>query len=225
MSHSNVTLRPMICDKKQEEVSVDCHKLFKQTTIMSAINDLNINGLTIADAPVISGVDVITHELTGNPTNLNTAEQDLIHDRILAALEDTTSRVIVIFMPNKMKTEAFDRCINLGVTAAGGKILAAPNNLLAVLKGEKTLVVHFIASCSFSREPEINDVDETVIGFHGGEAGTNVIVPHPTEDSGDETTLGGDGEETTLEPPTPSAADAESSFESYTGHGFTQEMW
>ena len=54
----------MICDKKQEEVSVDCHKLFKQTTIMSAINDLNINGLTIADAPVISGVDVITHTMS-----------------------------------------------------------------------------------------------------------------------------------------------------------------
>ena len=189
-------------------------------------NNINLSGLTIAEPPAVSGVDIIMHEFVTVPTNATAAEQDLIKTTILAALEDTTSRVIVIFMPNKMKTEAFDRCINLGVTAAGGKILAAPNNLLTILKGEKTLVVHFIASCSFAHQPEINDVDETAIGFHGGEAGTK-IIPHPTEDSGDETTLGGDGEETTLEPPTPSAADAgESSFESYGGDGFTQEtMW
>ena len=162
------------------------------------------------------------HEFVTVPTNATAAEQDLIKTTILAALEDTTSRVIVIFMPNKMKTEAFDRCINLGVTAAGGKILAAPNNLLTILKGEKTLVVHFIASCSFAHQPEIvvPPEDESVIGYQGGE--------NSGEDSGDETTLGGDGggEETTLEPPTPSGADeVESSFESYSGQGFTQEMW
>ena len=174
---------------------------------MSA-NDLNINGLTIAEAPAI---DIITH-----PTNLTTVEQDLIHDRIIAALCGDTSRVVVIFMPGKMKTEADDRRFNVGVTAAGGKILTATNNLLIAVKGDKTLVVHFIASCSFDTQPEINDVDETVIGFRGGET-SRTIIAHPTEDSGDETTLG-------EEPPTPSA-EVESSFESYTGHGFTQEMW
>ena len=181
---------------------------------MSA-NDLNINGLTIAEAPAI---DIITHELTGGaPTNLTTVEQDLIHDRIIAALCGDTSRVVVIFMPGKMKTEADDRRFNVGVTAAGGKILTATNNLLIAVKGDKTLVVHFIASCSFDTQPEIvapPEEDESVIGYQGGE--------NSGEDSGDETTLGGD--ETTLEPPTPSN-EAESSFESYTGHGFTQEMW
>ena len=182
---------------------------------MSA-NDLNINGLTIAEAPAI---DIITHELTGGaPTNLTTVEQDLIHDRIIAALCGDTSRVVVIFMPGKMKTEADDRRFNVGVTAAGGKILTATNNLLIAVKGDKTLVVHFIASCSFATpQPEIvapPEEDESVIGYQGGE--------NSGEDSGDETTLGGD--ETTLEPPTPSN-EAESSFESYTGHGFTQEMW
>ena len=185
-----------------------------------SVNNITLSGLTIAEPPAVSGVDIITHELTA-PTNPTIAEQDLIKDSILAALEDLTNRVIVIFMPNKMKTEALDRCVNVGVTAAGGKILAAPNNLLTILKGEKTLVVHFIASCSFAHQPEIvvPPEDESVIGYQGGE--------NSGEDSGDETTLGGDGgEETTLEPPTPSGADeVESSFESYSGQGFTQEMW
>ena len=96
-----------------------------------------------------------------------------------------------------------DRSVNVGVTAAGGKIVpGATNNMLTILKGEKTLVVHFI-------------------GFRGGET-SPIRVPHPTEaegsdDCGDETTLGGDGEEP--------SAEVESSFESYTGNGFTQEMW
>ena len=225
MGHANGRLRKT---KADDFLSVDCHKLFKQTTIIMSVNNINLSGLTIAEeAPVISGLDIISHELTGAPTKLTTDEEILIHDRIVAALgaDATMNSSVVIFMPNKMKTMEVDRRVNVGVTAAGGKIVAPTNNVLTILKGEKTLVVHFIAGCSFDHQPKINDVDETVIGFHGGEAGTNVIVPHPTEDSGDETTLGGDGEETTLEPPTPSAADAESSFESYTGHGFTQEMW
>ena len=112
-----------------------------------------------------------------------------------------------------MKTEAFNRCINVGVTAAGGKILAAPNNLLTILKGEKTLViVHFIASCNFDHHPEIVGAGDTE-----QEEGVDTEAE---DDSGDETTL---GEQTSLEPATPSA-DAESSFESYTGHGFTQEI-
>ena len=128
---------------------------------------------------------------------------------------------VVIFMPNKMKTMEVDRRVNVGVTAAGGKIVAPTNNMLTILKGEKTLVVHFIASCSFAHQPEIvHAEDETVIGFRGGET-TPIRVPHPTEAEGSEDS----GEETTLEPPTPSADEVESSFESYTGHGFTQEMW
>ena len=109
---------------------------------MSTIKDLNINGLTIAEVPADSGVDIITHDVTGNPTNLTTAEQDLIHDRVLAALLEDKSRVIVIFMPNKMKTLEDDRRFNVGVTAAGGKIVpGATNNLLIAVKGDKTLVV------------------------------------------------------------------------------------
>ena len=115
-----------------------------------SVNNINLSGLTIAEPPVVSGVDIITHELTGAPTNLTTAEQDLIHDRVLAALLEDKSRVIVIFMPNKMKTLEDDRRFNVGVTAAGGKILTATNNLLIAVKGDKTLVVHFIASCSFT---------------------------------------------------------------------------
>ena len=181
---------------------------------MSA-NNINLSGLTIAEPP--AGVDIITHELTGAPTILTVTEQDLIHERILAALREDTSNVVVIFMPNKMKTFEDDRRFNVGVTATGGKILVATNTMLTILKGDKTLVVHFIASCSFDTQPEIvapPEEDESVIGYQGGE--------NSGEDSGDETTLGGD--ETTLEPPTPSN-EAESSFESYTGHGFTQEMW
>ena len=159
---------------------------------MSA-NDLNINSLTIAEAPPAdSGVDIITHELTGAPTNLTTTEEVLIHDHIVAALGDDTmnNNSIVIFMPNKMKTMEVDRRVNVGVTAAGGKIVAPTNNMLTILKGEKTLVVHFIASCSFAHQPEIvHAEDETVIGFRGGEPGTISNV-HPNEDSGDETTLG-----------------------------------
>ena len=73
---------------------------------MSA-NNLNISGLTIAKPPAVSGVDIFTHEVTAT-TNLTVTEQDLIHDRILAALHEAKSRVVVIFMPKEEEEKQED---------------------------------------------------------------------------------------------------------------------
>jgi hypothetical protein len=142
-----------------------------------SVNQINnfMNGLTIAfdhdadaNACIENGVPVVVFSrVIHSPpaAGLCLDDMSLITRQVVSKLGENGT--MVVLMNNHMKTREFDRYINVEVTAAGGEIIAASNSMLVIVKEEKTLMVHFLAACSYDHEPEIVRVPATPIGVRG----------------------------------------------------------
>ena len=160
-------------------MSVNTGLLIKHTIIImsSSVNQVanSFNGLAIAfehnadanntqtetEGPVVVFSRAF-HSPRSAPTGLCPDDMSLITRQVVSKLGEHGT--IVVLMNNHMKTRGFDRYLNVEVTAAGGVIIAASNSMLVIIKDEQTLMVHFLAACSYDQEIEIVRVPATPTG-------------------------------------------------------------